>query len=162
MITRGWTVYTTVEELEEPSTPAPFDAEVVAVGRAEWMRQVGLEPGTMYLISPICTYDTVLNSFFGSPGMRTKAVTTQGGYARDVAAYLTFLDQSRKSRGGAMPLRPITWLIMRGDGGIPTARGSRVPPGTAKSRRSMRSPGGRSKPGTSWPARSRRPPGGRA
>ncbi|AQU70252.1 hypothetical protein BBN63_32800 [Streptomyces niveus] len=60
---------------------------------------MGLEVGTPFLISPLFEYDVVLNGFFQSPGMRMRAVNTQFGYARDLAAFLTFLWASRRRKG---------------------------------------------------------------
>lgn len=37
----------------------------------------------------------MLNAFFRAPVMRTKARTTQHGYARDLAAFLSFLHAAR-------------------------------------------------------------------
>ncbi|MGV9362055.1 tyrosine-type recombinase/integrase [Amycolatopsis sp. NPDC003731] len=95
MINNVWTVQATTEDLARPSTPPPFDAELAGVDRDAWLRRVGLEPGTPFLISPTFEYDVTLNDFFRSPGMRAKAETTQVGYARDLAAFLTFLWSAR-------------------------------------------------------------------
>jgi len=51
--------------------------------------EVGLEPGTPFLVSPEFEYDGALNRFFQSPGLRVKAVKTQFAYAGDLAAFLT-------------------------------------------------------------------------
>ncbi|MFE3956056.1 tyrosine-type recombinase/integrase [Nocardia sp. NPDC059091] len=54
--------------------------------------------GTPFLISPRFEYDLALNEFFRSPGMLGAAWNTQAGYARDLAAFLTFLWKSRQRR----------------------------------------------------------------
>ncbi|MFI1759273.1 tyrosine-type recombinase/integrase [Streptomyces sp. NPDC020571] len=99
MIVNAWRVRATAEESELPPDGVPFDARLLTEGRAEWLREVGLEPGTPFLISPVLEYDVVLNRFFQSPGMRMKAVNTQFGYARDLAAFLTFLWSARCRKG---------------------------------------------------------------
>ncbi|MFE6164984.1 hypothetical protein ACFQ7F_39430 [Streptomyces sp. NPDC056486] len=50
--------------MEVPPDGAAFDATLLAEGRAEWLREVGLEPGSPFLISPDFEYDVVLNGFF--------------------------------------------------------------------------------------------------
>jgi site-specific recombinase XerD len=49
-------------------------------------------------LSPSYDYDVVLNGFFQSVGMLLSAMNTQVGYARDLAAFLTFLTMSRGGR----------------------------------------------------------------
>lgn len=88
-----------MEEFDFPPDGVRFDTLLLTEGRAEWMREAGLEPGTPFLISPQFEYDVVLNRFFQSPGMRMHAVNTQFGYARDLAAFLTFLWAARRQRG---------------------------------------------------------------
>jgi site-specific recombinase XerD len=99
MIVNAWQVRATMEEFDLPPDGVRFDMRLLTEGRAEWLRKVGLEPGTPFLISPQFEYDVALNRFFQSPGMRMRAVNTQFGYARDVAAFLTFLWVARRQRG---------------------------------------------------------------
>jgi site-specific recombinase XerD len=54
-----------------------------------------VRPGTPFLLSPECHYDVALNEFFQSVGLQSSAQNTQVGYARDLAAFLTFLWSSR-------------------------------------------------------------------
>ncbi|MFI7361360.1 hypothetical protein ACIBO4_04325 [Streptomyces sp. NPDC050149] len=61
-----------------------FDTQPLTAGRAGWLREVGLEPGALYLVSPTFEYDVILDRFFPSSSMRIKAVKTQFGYARDL------------------------------------------------------------------------------
>ena len=55
--------------------------------------------GTPFLLSPTLEYDVSLNGFFQSVGMVASAWNTQAGYARDLAALLTFLWSAREGRG---------------------------------------------------------------
>jgi hypothetical protein len=98
MIGTAWRVRTALGDIEPPSAPLSFDAAVVTSGRAEWLNEVGLEAGTPYLISPAFKYDVQLNAFFQAPAMTLTAVNTQFGYARDLAAFLTFLWSARRGR----------------------------------------------------------------
>jgi len=98
MIVNAWRVRATAEEFELPPDGVQFDARLLTDGRVEWLREVGLEPGTPFLVSPCFEYDVVLNRFFQSPAMRMRAVTTQFGYARDMAAFLTFLWAARHQK----------------------------------------------------------------
>ncbi|MGV9572155.1 hypothetical protein ACWDRX_22570 [Streptomyces nigra] len=65
----------TTEEFDLPSVGLPFDARLLTEDRGEWLREVGQEVGTPFLVSPMFEYDVVLNSFFQSPGMRMRATT---------------------------------------------------------------------------------------
>jgi hypothetical protein len=65
---------------------------------AAWLVELDLPVGTPYVISPLFEYDVVLNEFFGSAEMLAAAKATQVGYARDVAAFLTFLWGARDRR----------------------------------------------------------------
>lgn len=65
---------------------------------ADWLRRADIMPGTPYLVSPSFDYDVVLNSFFHSVGMVASSANTQRGYARDLAAFLTFLTFARSGR----------------------------------------------------------------
>lgn len=53
---------------------------------------------TPFLLSPSLEYDVLLNGFFQSVGMVASAWNTQAGYARDLAAFLTFLWSAREGR----------------------------------------------------------------
>ncbi|MET9141976.1 tyrosine-type recombinase/integrase [Streptomyces parvulus] len=99
MIVNVWRVRATTEEFDLPSVGLPFDARLLTEDRGEWLREVGQEVGTPFLVSPVFEYDVVLNSFFQSPGMRMRAASTQFGYARDLAAFLTFLWVARQRKG---------------------------------------------------------------
>lgn len=105
MIVTAWRVRATAEEFDLPPDGVPFDVRLLTEGRAEWLREVGVEAGTPFLVSPVFEYDVVLNRFFRSPGMRMHAVNTQFGYARDLAAFLTFLWQ-RVPAAGQCPAAP--------------------------------------------------------
>jgi site-specific recombinase XerD len=65
----------------------------------EWARSAGIPPGTPYLISPALIYDVELNEFFYSADMLGCRSATRLGYARDLAAFLSFLHRSRGGRG---------------------------------------------------------------
>ncbi|MFB7270684.1 site-specific integrase [Streptomyces sp. NPDC056244] len=97
MIVNAWRVRATAEEFELPPDGVPFDVRLLTEGRAEWLREVEVE--MPFLVSPLFEYDVVLNRFFQSPGMRMHAVSTQFGYARDLAAFRTFLWVSRRRKG---------------------------------------------------------------
>ncbi|MFD5891763.1 NUDIX domain-containing protein [Streptomyces sp. NPDC060334] len=99
MIVNAWRVRATAEDFDLPPGGLPFDVGLLKANRAEWLREAGLEAGTPYLVSPMFEYDVVLNRFFQSPGIRMHAVNTQFGYARDLAAFLTFLWVSRRGKG---------------------------------------------------------------
>ncbi|GGN29691.1 hypothetical protein GCM10011609_86900 [Lentzea pudingi] len=94
MITMRWHVRLTPAELPLPAAPLPFVADLPD-GWEEWLRREGVVPGTPYLLSPTFEYDLALNDFFQSVGMVASAANTQVGYARDLAAWLTFLSTSR-------------------------------------------------------------------
>ena len=64
------------------------------IGNGGWAED-GTPPRTPYLISPDFNYDVELNAFFRSGSMLVAAWNTQAGYARDLAAFLTFLWASR-------------------------------------------------------------------
>ncbi|MFG2989289.1 tyrosine-type recombinase/integrase [Streptomyces sp. NPDC048257] len=121
MIVNAWRVRATMDEVELPRDGVRFDARLLTDGRAEWLREIGLDPGTPFLLSPAFEYDIVLNRFFQSPGMRMHAVNTQFGYARDLAAFLTFLWVSRGGKGwrdatDADHLAYLVWRRRDGDG----------------------------------------------
>ncbi|MBF6215977.1 site-specific integrase [Nocardia puris] len=119
MTTGVWRVRYTREELPEPRTDLPFEVDVA--GWPQWLGSAGLEVGTPFLVSPVFEYDIALNGFFGSPGMRSDAVATQQGYARDLAAFFTFLWQARDRRSWrdadvADHLAYLTWRRRDGSG----------------------------------------------
>ena len=62
------------------------------------MRVDGTPPGTPFLLSPGLEYDVELNAFFRSVEMLASAWNTQAGYARDLAAFLSFLGSARGGR----------------------------------------------------------------
>ncbi|MET8358886.1 site-specific integrase [Micromonospora sp. NPDC005171] len=92
-----WRVLFRRAELIVPPSPIHGMAEVCA-GWPAWLAESGLEPGTPFLVSPSLEYDVALNGFFLDPAMRAAAVTTQAGYARDLAAFLSFLWSARGKR----------------------------------------------------------------
>ncbi|MFD4592858.1 tyrosine-type recombinase/integrase [Streptomyces rubiginosohelvolus] len=117
----AWQVRATMEEFDFPADGVLFDTRLLTEGRAEWLREVGLEPGAPFLISPQFEYDVVLNRFFEAPGMRMRAVSTQFGYARDLAAFLTFLWVARRQRSWRDAVEEdhlayLTWRRRDGDG----------------------------------------------
>ena len=75
--------------------PRPFVRDL-PVDWAQWRRQEQVQPGTPFLLSPELEYDVCLNEFFRSVGMVASAITTQEGYARDLASFLTFLWSARE------------------------------------------------------------------
>ncbi|MFI6041118.1 hypothetical protein ACIA8C_05760 [Nocardia sp. NPDC051321] len=89
MTTGVWRVQFIREELPQARTDLPFEVDVA--GWTDWVESAGLEVGTPFLVSPLFEYDVELNGFFGSSGMRSAALATQHGYARDLAAFFTFL-----------------------------------------------------------------------
>lgn len=84
-------------------------------------------PGTPYLISPAYEYDVALNDFFLHAPMAGSPRRTQVGYARDLAAFLTFLWLARGGRswrdaGEADHLAYLEWR--RRDASGPRVAGS--------------------------------------
>ncbi|WP_327321348.1 site-specific integrase [Streptomyces sp. NBC_01210] len=127
MIVNAWRVRATAEDFDLPPDGLPFDVRLLTANRAEWPREPGLEAGTPFLVSPVFEYDVVLNRFFQSPGMRMHAVNTQFGYARDLAAFLTFLWVSRRCKGwrDAAEVDHLAYLAWRRrDGDGPRIAGS--------------------------------------
>ena len=94
MITSRWQVRFTPAELPSPSKPLPFVTELPDDWEG-WLRRAEVVPGTPFLLSPLLEYDVVLNGFFHSAGMLASAWNTQAGYARNLAAFLTFLWSAR-------------------------------------------------------------------
>jgi hypothetical protein len=97
MITETWRVALTRRDLPSATSPAPFVGDE-HLDRAGWLRRERLVEGMPYLLSPTFQYDVELNEFFRSPEMAQRAPLTQHGYARDVAAFLSFLWASRDRR----------------------------------------------------------------
>ena len=94
MITKRWNVRLTPAALPSPTQPMTFVADLPDDWEG-WLRHEDVVPGTPYLLSPSYEYDLVLNDFFQSVGMVASAANTQIGYARDLAAFLTFLFAAR-------------------------------------------------------------------
>src|SRR6266545_5180615 len=97
MITPRWHVRFTPAELPSPSRPLSFVAELPDDWEG-WLRRAEVVPGTPVLLSPVLEYDVVLNGFFQSAGMLASAWNTQAGYARNLAAFLTFVWAARGAR----------------------------------------------------------------
>ncbi|MET8759903.1 tyrosine-type recombinase/integrase [Lentzea sp. NPDC004782] len=97
MITMRWHVRFTRSELPQLTTPLPFVAEL-PTDWEEWLRRADVVAGTPFLLSPSYEYDVVLNDFFLGVEMVASARYTQSGYARDIAAFLTFLWSARERR----------------------------------------------------------------
>ncbi|MGC0367082.1 site-specific recombinase XerD [Rhodococcus sp. 27YEA15] len=51
--------------------------------------------GSPFLLSPLFEYDVDLNSYFRSPSFVTMSLISQQGYARNIAAFLSFLTSAR-------------------------------------------------------------------
>lgn len=86
-VTERWSVRITPAEVPEIQ------------GWARWLAQSQVVPGTPFLLTPDFSYDVVLNDFFLDVDMVAKAHSTQVGYARDLAAFLTFAWSVRGVRG---------------------------------------------------------------
>lgn len=97
MITKRWHVRFTPAVPPSPTKPLPFVAGLPGDWEG-WLRREDVRPGTPVLLSPSYEYDLVLNDFFQSVGMVASAPNTQAGYARDLAAFLTFLSTARGGR----------------------------------------------------------------
>jgi site-specific recombinase XerD len=97
MIMNRWQVRFTPAELPSPMEPLPFVAELPGDWEG-WLRRAEVAAGTPFLLSPLLEYDVLLNGFFQSAGMVGSAWNTQAGYARDLAAFLTFLWSAREGR----------------------------------------------------------------
>lgn len=79
------------------SSPAPFVNDL-PTDWLRWLVEANLIPGTPFLLSPAFEYDVDLNSYFQQPVMAGAATATQVGYARDIAAFLSFLWSARDVR----------------------------------------------------------------
>ncbi len=93
-----WQVHFTPLRLPELRNPRPFVQTLPPGGWTDWLTAAGIRPGTPILLSPEFSYDVELNEFFHSVGMQASAQNTQMGYARDIAAFLTFLWVARAKR----------------------------------------------------------------
>ncbi len=98
MIKQLWRVRFTRSDLPMPTRPLPFVADLPD-GWPDWLRESGLVAGTPFLVSPTLEFDVVLNSFFRDVVMAGRSRSTQDGYARDLAGFLTFLWVARERRG---------------------------------------------------------------
>lgn len=98
MIERRWQAHLTPARLPRPKDPVSFLDDLPGGDWNEWLVHAGLRPGTPFLLSPEYLYDVELNEFFQSVGMQSSARSTQVGYARDIAAFLTFLWSARGKR----------------------------------------------------------------
>lgn len=97
MINTGWRLCALPSRLPavDPLSllgPIPEDWE-------RWLAADGTPAGTPFLLDPDFGYDVAVNDFFRSAEMLTSALSTQSGYARDLAAFLTFVWSSRGGRG---------------------------------------------------------------
>ena len=90
MFRTRWFVKFTPAEPPSVSAPLPFVSDLPG-GWSQWLLDASLIPGTPFLLSPAFEYDVTLNSFFQQPIMVGSAKMTQAGYARDLAAFLSFL-----------------------------------------------------------------------
>ena len=97
MITKRWHVQFTPAVLRLPTEPLPFVREL-PTDWGGWLGLEGVVPGTPFLLSPRYEYDVALNDFFQSVEMVGHAANTQAGYARDFAAFLTFMWSARDGR----------------------------------------------------------------
>jgi site-specific recombinase XerD len=93
-ILERWRVHTTPAHVEETSV----GGHRVGVGWSGWLRSAPVVAGAPFVLSPEFEYDVRLNGFFASARMRSLAERTQHGYARDLAAFLTFLWSARARR----------------------------------------------------------------
>ncbi|OBI78313.1 hypothetical protein A5664_18025 [Mycolicibacterium fortuitum] len=73
-------------------------------GWQDWLDHAEVAVGTPYLLSPAFEYDTELNSFFRSSVMLHRPENSLAAYARDMAAFFTFLwvARDRKSWRAAL------------------------------------------------------------
>jgi site-specific recombinase XerD len=97
VIKAGWWVYYVPAELPAPKAPLPFVSELPGEWD-RWLAEDDTPARTPFLISPEFEYDVALNAFFRSATMVGAAGNTQAGYARDVAAFLTFLWSCRDGK----------------------------------------------------------------
>ncbi|MET8848484.1 site-specific integrase [Amycolatopsis sp. NPDC004625] len=97
MITETWRVVLTRTDLPTTTSPPPFELDQ-REQRVDWMRRERLIDGVPYLLSPAFQNDVELNEFFRSTEMTQRAPLTKQGYARDLAAFLSFLWAARDRR----------------------------------------------------------------
>lgn len=90
MTIHRWHVCSTLAELPSDVGPGRLLGDPPGDYDA-WLRRERLIAGTPFLLSPDFEYDVVLNDFFQGVQMLASASSTQAGYARDIAAFLTFL-----------------------------------------------------------------------
>ncbi|WP_091305580.1 tyrosine-type recombinase/integrase [Amycolatopsis tolypomycina] len=109
-----WRVVLTRTELPTVTQQPPF-VNALLDGRVDWLRQERLTDGTPYLLSPTFRYDVDLNDFFRSAVMAQRAPLTQQGYARDLAAFLSFLwsARGRRSWRDASEADHLAYLVWR-------------------------------------------------
>ncbi len=114
MINRLWRVQFTRAELPSPVSPLPFVADLPG-GWDQWLAEAEVEAGTPFLLSPLLEYDVTLNGFFRQLLMTDAAKTTQAGYARDLAAFLSFLwsARERQSWRDATEADHLAYLVWR-------------------------------------------------
>jgi site-specific recombinase XerD len=98
MTSSRWHVRTTAAELPKPRSSPTADNLTRADGWTGWLARTRQTPGTSFLLSPAFDYDTDLNDFFRTTAMVTMAATTQIGYARDLASFLTFVNHIDRER----------------------------------------------------------------
>jgi hypothetical protein len=103
-----WRVLVTVAELPAPRSPRPFVADLPD-GWTQRLAAAEIPPGTPFLMSPTLDYDVVLNEFFRHLAMLGAAPNTQVGYARNLAAFLSFCRRLGMDDRGGMRRRPIIW-----------------------------------------------------
>ena len=98
-VTRSrWHVRFTATELPQSRSLPSTDDNLHAEAWPDWLRRTRQTPGTPFLLSPSFDYDPDLNDFFRSAAMSTMASTTQVGYARDIASFLTFVNHVNSQR----------------------------------------------------------------
>jgi site-specific recombinase XerD len=90
-------VYRTHRDLQCPVSPLPFVRELPK-DLSGWLDEAAIVEGAPFLLSPLWEYDVALNGFFHGVQMAAAPGTTQMGYARDLAKFLTFLWECRGGR----------------------------------------------------------------
>lgn len=86
MINDRWQVRFTRRELPDGTRFGEWLGD-----RDGWLDEADLVDGTPYLLSPMFEFDVSLNAFFSSPEMAGRPWNTLAAYARDMAAFFTFL-----------------------------------------------------------------------
>lgn len=87
-----WHVRTTAAELLRSDFSPTSHSVSYTDDWTDWLRDTRQTAGTPFLLSPNFDYDAELNDFFRATAMVTMAATTQIGYARDLANFLTFVN----------------------------------------------------------------------